>query len=173
MSFTMISIINFLMSWNFTQMNHPLAMGLVLLIQTTLISIISGNIMKTFWFAYLLFLIMLGGMLVLFIYMTSLASNEKFSFSMNNLLFNSFILMILTLIFMFSDNFIMIINNLNIDMNFMNNFITIKENHLDLIKLYNYPIMNITLLLVNYLFLTLIIVVKITNINYGPLRQFN
>nr|UFZ13421.1 NADH dehydrogenase subunit 6 [Neohermes inexpectatus] len=168
-----ISIMNFIMSWNFTQMNHPLAMGLILLIQTTLISIISGNIMKTFWFSYLLFLIMLGGMLVLFIYMTSLASNEKFSFSMNNLMFNSLIMLFFILIFLFNDNFIMMINNLNMDMNFMNNFINTKENSLNLIKLYNYPIMNLTLLLVNYLFLTLIIVVKITNINYGPLRQFN
>nr|UFZ13918.1 NADH dehydrogenase subunit 6 [Neohermes californicus] len=169
----LISIMNIIMSWNFTQMNHPLAMGLVLLIQTTLISIISGYIMKTFWFSYLLFLIMLGGMLVLFIYMTSLASNEKFSFSMNNLLFNSLILFTFIIIILFNDNIIMIINNINIDMNFMNNLINIKENNLNLIKLYNYPIMNITLLLVNYLFLTLIIIVKITNINYGPLRQFN
>nr|UFZ13408.1 NADH dehydrogenase subunit 6 [Neohermes filicornis] len=169
----LISTMNIIMSWNFTQMNHPLAMGLILLIQTTLISIISGNIMKTFWFSYLLFLIMLGGMLVLFIYMTSLASNEKFSFSMNNLLFNSLILFIFIMIIMFNDNIIMFINNINIDMNFMNNIINIKENNLNLIKLYNYPIMNITLLLVNYLFLTLIIIVKITNINYGPLRQFN
>ena len=50
-------------------------MGLTLLIQTILVSIISGLITKTFWFSYILFLVFLGGILVLFIYVTSLASN--------------------------------------------------------------------------------------------------
>jgi len=52
------------------------------------------------------------------------------------------------------------------------NFIVsyINENIINLNKLYNFPTNLITLLLINYLFLTLIVVVKITNIFYGPLR---
>jgi NADH-ubiquinone oxidoreductase chain 6 len=58
------------------------------------------------------------------------------------------------------------------------NLINIKryliENSLILNKLYNFPINLITILLIIYLFLTLIAVVKITNIFEGPLRpRFN
>nr|UFZ13879.1 NADH dehydrogenase subunit 6 [Neochauliodes latus] len=169
MQFFLMSF-NLLMSFNFTIMNHPLAMGLILLIQTILISLITGFMLQTFWFSYILFLILLGGMLVLFIYMTSLASNELFSFSMKSLLMN-FILMTFMMIIMMI--YIPYNNLLNLDMTKFNNYSLYTENNIELLKLYNFPTMNLTLMLVSYLFLTLIIVVKITNINQGPLRQFN
>jgi NADH-ubiquinone oxidoreductase chain 6 len=37
-------------------------------------------------------------------------------------------------------------------------------------KLYNFPTNFLTVLLINYLFLTLIAAVKVTNVHYGPLR---
>lgn len=61
----------------------------------------------------------------------------------------------------------------------VNNFESIKiinlinlnyENLSSLNKLYNYPTNLISILLINYLFLTLIASVKITNIFKGPLR---
>nr|UFZ13827.1 NADH dehydrogenase subunit 6 [Neochauliodes digitiformis] len=169
MQFFLMSF-NLLMSFNFTIMNHPLAMGLILLIQTILISLITGFMLQTFWFSYILFLILLGGMLVLFIYMTSLASNELFSFSMKSLLMNFIIMMFMMTIMMI---YIPYNNLLNLDMTKFNNYSLYTENNIELLKLYNFPTMNLTLMLVSYLFLTLIIVVKITNINQGPLRQFN
>nr|QTC08237.1 NADH dehydrogenase subunit 6 [Nigronia serricornis] len=161
---------NLMMSLNFTLMNHPLAMGLILLIQTILISLITGFMMQTFWFSYILFLIMLGGMLVLFIYMTSLASNELFYFSMKSLSIN---MGILTTLFLFFVWYFPYNNFLNLDMNNFKLTSIYTENNMELLKLYNFPTMNLTLMLVIYLFLTLIIVVKITNINQGPLRQLN
>nr|YP_006883456.1 NADH dehydrogenase subunit 6 [Neochauliodes punctatolosus]AFN10585.1 NADH dehydrogenase subunit 6 [Neochauliodes punctatolosus] len=169
MQFFFMSL-NLLMSFNFTLMNHPLAMGLILLIQTILISMITGFMLQTFWFSYILFLILLGGMLVLFIYMTSLASNELFSFSMKSLLMN---FIILTFMMMLMILYIPYNNFLNLDMSQFYNYTLYTENNIELLKLYNFPTMNLTLMLVSYLFLTLIIVVKITNISQGPLRQFN
>nr|YP_010946853.1 NADH dehydrogenase subunit 6 [Rhabdoblatta nigrovittata]WGO57610.1 NADH dehydrogenase subunit 6 [Rhabdoblatta nigrovittata] len=159
-------IISSMLSMIFTQMNHPLAMGLVLLMQTTLISIITGMSTQSFWFSYVLFLIFLGGMLVLFIYVTSLASNEMFTMSTK----------LIMLSFMTLPAFYLIYNN------YMNSFMnqetlnfTIINNYtsLPLIKLYNNPTSIITIMLATYLFLTLIAVVKITNIFKGPLRQSN
>nr|YP_009002234.1 NADH dehydrogenase subunit 6 [Acanthacorydalis orientalis]AHG99135.1 NADH dehydrogenase subunit 6 [Acanthacorydalis orientalis] len=167
----LIMLMNLIITWNFIQMNHPLAMGMILLLQTINICLTSGMLIKTFWFSYILFLIMLGGMLVLFIYMTSLASNELFSISMKNLLFNislMFMVILITLIEYFQPSSII----MNIDMNIIENIYS-NENSMNLIKLYNFPTMNLSLLLINYLFLTLIIVVKITNIFFGPLRQMN
>nr|UFZ13343.1 NADH dehydrogenase subunit 6 [Protohermes subnubilus] len=167
----LIILINLIITWNFTQVNHPLAMGLILLLQTVMICLTSGLMVQTFWFSYILFLIMLGGMLILFIYMTSLASNELFSISMKTLMINLMLFMILSIIFL-TDSFSWIINSMNFDMSLFKTMIN-TENSAELIKLYNFPTMNLTLLLINYLFLTLIIIVKITNIFFGPLRQFN
>nr|WGW17509.1 NADH dehydrogenase subunit 6 [Protohermes walkeri] len=168
----LILLINLIITWNFTQVNHPLAMGLILLLQTVMICLTSGILVQTFWFSYILFLIMLGGMLILFIYMTSLASNELFSISMKTLMMNLMLFSILLIIFM-SDSFSWISNSMNLDMNLFKTLLLYSENSSELIKLYNFPTMNLTLLLINYLFLTLIIIVKMTNIFFGPLRQFN
>jgi NADH-ubiquinone oxidoreductase chain 6 len=61
-------------------------MGLVLLIQTLIVALLTGVLASSFWFSYILFLVFLGGMLVLFIYVTRLASNEMFSISAKSLL---------------------------------------------------------------------------------------
>lgn len=49
----------------------------------------------------------------------------------------------------------------------------VNENYINLSKLYEAPNNFITIILVIYLFLTLIIVVKITKSFIGPLRQNN
>nr|UDD74612.1 NADH dehydrogenase subunit 6 [Monodiamesa sp. 1 CZ-2021a] len=166
-----LSAMSLVTSTIFMQMKHPLAMGFMLLIQTFFICLITGNFSKTFWFSYVLFLIFLGGMLVLFIYVTSLASNEMFSFSMKILTFSMIIFcsIIFFSIFIDSNMFInYLFNNEMSTLNDLNSFM--NENTITLNKLYNFPINLITILLINYLFLTLIAVVKITNIYEGPLR---
>nr|YP_010414477.1 NADH dehydrogenase subunit 6 [Nepsalus decorillus]ATI25227.1 NADH dehydrogenase subunit 6 [Nepsalus jezoensis]URT60565.1 NADH dehydrogenase subunit 6 [Nepsalus decorillus]URT60578.1 NADH dehydrogenase subunit 6 [Nepsalus decorillus]URT60604.1 NADH dehydrogenase subunit 6 [Nepsalus decorillus]URT60617.1 NADH dehydrogenase subunit 6 [Nepsalus decorillus] len=165
----LLTILNVIMSLNFIQIKHPLAMGLTLLIQTIIISLTCGLYTYSYWFAYILFLIMLGGMLVLFIYVTSLASNELFSFSILNFTLSILLLSITLVIILFMDKTILLLNNIEMMKFNMNNLFS--ENELSLNKLYNNPTMNITLMMMNYLLLTLIVIVKIVNINYGPLRQ--
>nr|AVN67610.1 NADH dehydrogenase subunit 6 [Asiablatta kyotensis] len=159
--------LSMLLSIMFTQINHPLAMGLILLIQTVMISIISGILSQTFWFSYVLFLIFLGGMLILFIYVTSLASNEMFFLSTKIMMSSMFILM--------SSFMILYLNKSPIIQNQeMLNFIMLNNPiYTSITKLYNQPTGIITILLASYLFLTLIAVVKIINIFKGPLRQMN
>nr|YP_006575879.1 NADH dehydrogenase subunit 6 [Calosoma sp. BYU-CO241]ACZ58528.1 NADH dehydrogenase subunit 6 [Calosoma sp. BYU-CO241] len=169
----MFLIMNLSMTIIFMFLNHPLSMGLILLIQTILISLMSGFFSYTYWFSYILFLVMVGGMLVLFIYMTSLASNEMFNFSTK---LTTSMIMITTMLFMmyFIMDYMMLnplFKNSNL-LEFFNNIMFMKnENNYTLNKIYNMPNNIITLMLVNYLFLTLIAVVKITDIKYGPLRQ--
>nr|YP_010715708.1 NADH dehydrogenase subunit 6 [Stenopelmatus typhlops]WDE73785.1 NADH dehydrogenase subunit 6 [Stenopelmatus typhlops] len=159
----------------FTQLNHPLAMTLLILIQTLLICLITGMISQSFWFSYILFLVFLGGMLVLFIYITALASNEMFNIPTKFLLITTFVLSTFIMIFMFIDKSSTSIMLSNLDMITMINNMNLLNNDstLSLTKLYNKPTDFITLLLVMYLFLTLIAIVTITNIFQGPLRQKN
>nr|ADW41361.1 NADH dehydrogenase subunit 6 [Drosophila kanekoi] len=158
----------------FMNMIHPLAMGLTLLIQTILISLITGLMTKTFWFSYILFLIFLGGMLVLFIYVTSLASNEMFNLSIKLTLI-SIILLLLLLILTFiidknSTTFFLMNNEME---TISSNYSYFMENSLSLNKLYNFPTNLVTILLMNYLLITLIVIVKITKMFKGPLRTMN
>nr|QTZ19004.1 NADH dehydrogenase subunit 6 [Manota sp. WQY001] len=164
-----------MLSFIFTQMMHPLSMGLILLIQTFIICLMMGLMMKTFWFSYILFLIFLGGMLILFMYVTSLTSNEMFSMSKNLIFIFMLIFMYLLIILYIKDymNTSMINNNETINMKNLSNLIY-NTNYNNLIKLYNFPMNFLTIMLIFYLFLTLIVAVKITNFFYGPLRpMFN
>nr|YP_009487664.1 NADH dehydrogenase subunit 6 [Culex surinamensis]AWB98365.1 NADH dehydrogenase subunit 6 [Culex surinamensis] len=170
----MIMFLCFITSFIFMQMKHPLAMGLMLLIQTFLTCLMTGIYSKTFWFSYVLFLIFMGGMLVLFIYVTSLSSNEMFSMSFKLTFISIMMIFLFIVISYFFDNTLMenfIKNNESIQLFNKNNLF--YENFLSLNKMYNFPTNLITLLLINYLFLTLLVTVKITKKNYGPLRPMN
>nr|YP_010547189.1 NADH dehydrogenase subunit 6 [Abia niui]UYK52089.1 NADH dehydrogenase subunit 6 [Abia niui] len=144
----------------------PLPMGLTLLLQTILISMNSGISSFTFFFSYILFMILLGGMLVLFIYISSLTPNMKFKF--NKKIFYIFLIMslVITLIMMYF--------NFNLYFNMMNYNLLMNQNYLlklSLKKMFDYPNNMVMLLMINYLLITLFIVVKIININKGPLRK--
>nr|WBK02755.1 NADH dehydrogenase subunit 6 [Negha inflata] len=161
--FYMILIISLMITINIIKMKHPLIMGFLLIIQTLLISLISGMMNNLFWFSYILFIIMIGGMMILFIYMTSLASNEKFNFSSSFFFMNLSILFLMILFIMMTYSFSFNLFNMNNEMSIIFN----------LNKLYNLNSKNITLISIIYLLITLIIVIKITNKNLGPLRQKN
>nr|APU93545.1 NADH dehydrogenase subunit 6 [Sphaerotermes sp. A TB-2017] len=148
----------------FTQMKHPMAMGMMLLMQTTMMCLISGTMYSSFWFSYILFMIMIGGMLVLFMYMTSLASNEMFSPSNKMILTASTLLP--TLIYLMpspTNNKEMKIHN------------TMMENEITTTTtvMYNQMMGVMTTLLVIYMLLTLIVVVNMINVSKGPLRHMN
>nr|YP_010166644.1 NADH dehydrogenase subunit 6 [Iberoporus pluto]QRV62735.1 NADH dehydrogenase subunit 6 [Iberoporus pluto] len=170
--FLFIIIMNFYMTLIFLYLNHPLSMGLILLIQTLIISLITSTYSYSFWFSYILFIIMIGGMLILLMYMTSLASNEKFKFSTLLLYMMIYLIAIMLLMYMLFDNFLMnmLLKNSNLLEIFNKQFFK-DENINSLWMMYNNPNNMITMILINYLFLTLIAVVKITKFNNGPLRQ--
>nr|URX54068.1 NADH dehydrogenase subunit 6 [Paraneotermes simplicicornis] len=159
----MLMMMSTLMSIMFTQMKHPLAMGMMLLTQTMLMCMISGMMHQSFWFQYILFMVFIGGMLVLFIYVTSLASNEMFSLSMK---MTATAIAAMPMTMMIKEW--MTMNNketLTYEMMKVNEITTMTS------KMYNQPNGTLTILMALYLFLTLIVVVKITNISKGPLRQ--
>nr|YP_009937356.1 NADH dehydrogenase subunit 6 [Trigonopterus selaruensis]QNT26827.1 NADH dehydrogenase subunit 6 [Trigonopterus selaruensis] len=165
----MLSILSLIstISASFMFMNHPLSLGSVLLLQTIMIALLSGYLYMNFWFGYILFLVMVGGMLVMFIYMTSIASNEKFKLPKKLIPIMVIPLMvILPLINLFHDKFL--IMQLNFSVNFMFQH---KNNILNLSQYFNYPSTFLLISLMIYLFLTLIAIVKITNKNSGTLRQ--
>nr|YP_010527048.1 NADH dehydrogenase subunit 6 [Acherontia lachesis]UXR12385.1 NADH dehydrogenase subunit 6 [Acherontia lachesis]WMQ52923.1 NADH dehydrogenase subunit 6 [Acherontia lachesis] len=172
MTFSMIMI---MLSFMMYFLNHPLSMGLMILIQTMLTCLLSGMMIKTYWFSYILFLTFLGGLLVLFIYVSSIASNELFLISNNMKMFIFMFMLLLIFIqflFMKNLNWMNLNNNSEMDM-YANIFWFNNENKINMNKLYNNKSSMLMMMLIIYLFITLIAIVKITNIFYGPLRTFN
>nr|QHZ87428.1 NADH dehydrogenase subunit 6 [Platycnemis phyllopoda] len=147
----------------FTVMKHPMSMGITLMVQTIIICLITNNMSYNAWFSYILFLVFLGGMLVLFIYMTSVASNELFEkIAITPIIATS--LVIIMIMFMMDPS---LLSNSS-DEVFKTDFSEPKNM---MAMLFNYPINILTTVAVLYLFLTLIVVVKMTELYQGPLRS--
>nr|AXS66128.1 NADH dehydrogenase subunit 6 [Chrysomeloidea sp. 8 KM-2017] len=148
--------------------SHPLALGLILLLQTIMIALLTGLMSLNFWSSYIIFLIMIGGMLILFTYMTSIASNEKFKFSLKMTMFIIPMIPLSILSAFNSDHFIGMHKLKTTNFMMTEKFLM---NQMYLNKFLNYPHMMIYLAMIMYLLITLIAVVKITLKNKGTLRQ--
>nr|APX39885.1 NADH dehydrogenase subunit 6 [Clytra espanoli] len=151
----------------FCLMSHPLTSGLILLIQTILIALISGTMSPNFWFSYIVFLIMIGGMLVLFMYMTSVASNEKFKFSPAMAIIISMTTLASLAMFLIDST----LYTTPLQVLETTSASSSKSSGLLLNKYLNYPHSTIYILMVMYLLITLIAIVKITIKAKGTLRQ--
>lgn len=151
----------------FPLLNHPLSMGLNILILTILFSVsISIEISNT-WISYALVLVLLGGLLVIFIYVSLLASNELFK--SNNYTF----ILITSVVFLFTLFFLL--TNLHEFSSRSSNFRPFQDLNLQnyewLSQLYSLELWSLTSLLIIYLLLTLIAVVRITKNDFSSLRS--
>nr|YP_009110234.1 NADH dehydrogenase subunit 6 [Pseudoxya diminuta]AIW64993.1 NADH dehydrogenase subunit 6 [Pseudoxya diminuta] len=159
------------MNINFIKLTHPMSMMLLIIFQTLFIGLITGTIMESFWLSYILFLTFLGGMLVLFIYITSIASNEMFQIKSTTMIWTSIMWIIIMSMFWLLDKMMLLDWFKNSETMNINQLINTQEMTMSLLKLYNNPTFIITMMMMIYLFLVLVAVVKITNISQGPIRK--
>nr|YP_009488350.1 NADH dehydrogenase subunit 6 [Dictyla platyoma]AWD31609.1 NADH dehydrogenase subunit 6 [Dictyla platyoma] len=153
-----------MVSFTFTTMMTPLSMIFILITQTFLISLISATLTSTFWYSYMLILIMISGLLVMFMYMASIASNEKFKISAK----------ILPLI-LTSTMLLSIMNKSEL-------FLVWKKNNMEKMninqeiffnKLFNTKFIIPSLTLIMLLFFMMIIISFLISTNEGPMRKSN
>lgn len=163
-----ISLISVTTRITFLLTKHPLSIGFTLIIQTITVAIITGIIVNIFWFSYILIISILRGILVLFIYIARVASNEKFYTSWSMAIYIIPLTISSVILFFIVDQ----LENERM-------WSTIKKNTLGaeqlirLNKLFNLNNISITIMLVSYLFLTIIAITYVTNIYEGPLRIKN
>nr|AML26600.1 NADH dehydrogenase subunit 6 [Scolytinae sp. BMNH 1274713] len=161
-------LLNCIMSSLFIFLKNPLSKGYMLLLLTVTTALSSSIMFVDSWFGYILFLIMVGGMLVAFIYMTSIASNEKFVFPSNKIMMIFALSMMMLMFFMFK---------MNLSLQDLNYFLmSSQEMHeikpmMSMKKIFNSPILQLPILMMVYLLMTLIMVVKMTEFSKGPIRQ--
>nr|YP_010736907.1 NADH dehydrogenase subunit 6 [Pediopsoides anchorides]WEP24781.1 NADH dehydrogenase subunit 6 [Pediopsoides anchorides] len=141
-------------------MKTPLSMGTTLIMQTIMATMLMNKMMLTAWFPMVTFLMMIGGMMVLFMYMSSIAANEKFKMNLN-------MTIMLILMIIITEEFLME-NQINEKQKMM--YMEIQETY-SMLKLYNKKSMMITMFLVMFLLLTMVSVSKIVLHHKGPLRM--
>nr|WID87039.1 NADH dehydrogenase subunit 6 [Carausius sp.] len=154
----MMMILNMMMNMMFMITKHPLSMGLTIIMQTIIISMMMNMMSKSAWFLLILFLMYVGGMMVLFIYVTSLIPNMMFSLKLKKIAL--MMLIMSTTIMMEKKMFTM-----------NNDMINIKNTML--MKMYSSPFNIMIIMMALYLLFTMITVFKITELKKGPLRMMN
>lgn len=112
------------------------------------------------WFSYTLILVFLGGILILFTYISNIASNEIFKPNLK---------MLFPLVIAPLASFIFITPNQNISWESKMTS-TGQYTNLTIFKPFSEAIIPVTLLMASYIILTLLTVVKIRKMNQGPLR---
>lgn len=135
----------------------PIILLLTIIVQTLIICLIIWLSINTRWFAIILFLIFLGGLMVLFIYIVRLASNEiAFIDKTSLVILTSIIIICATGWVIFNEQ------NLTISNLVIKKFIKI------IISTRFFTLIIITII---YLLITLIVVIKISNKYAAPIKN--
>jgi len=150
--------------------NHPIIIIIILLIFTGLICLKISIWHSNYIYSIILFLIIIRGLLIIFLYFSSLISNEQIIFKFNKFLIYSFILNIIILIYKF------LTLNYFLPYKFNYNEIDsiIKLNQIsfqNILNLYEYPLNNLTIITIFYLLLSLFIIIKICSVKSISLRK--
>nr|YP_010596819.1 NADH dehydrogenase subunit 6 [Stenocephus fraxini]WAK85078.1 NADH dehydrogenase subunit 6 [Stenocephus fraxini] len=158
---------------------HPVTLMLLLILFSLLVSMKIKFIYSNFWFSYMLFLAMIGGVLIMFLYLTSTASNEKIKINLSYLILILFTMFCMLIMFMsitlYYDLYSMSLTmNNNINMN--QNFFLTTNNWSNMMSYKSLNMFNDTykmsLMIMMYLLFTLYTLMKLCMKMYGPLRQF-
>lgn len=150
----------------FPTLTHPLSIGLVILWSTLCISLIAGLNFSSLWLSYTLVLVILGALLVVFIYVSLLSSNEIFARASSYSARLNFILSVVVSLWVcfFESEF----------STYYHNTSSVSEEELSGVErlsiLYSTELNLLTVFLVCYLLVTLIVVVFITQDTKSTLR---
>nr|UGK73279.1 NADH dehydrogenase subunit 6 [Cicadellidae sp. 'Neodcortus squaras'] len=140
-------------------MKTPMSMGAMLMMQTFLSTMFLAKIMGYSWVPMTMFIMLIGGLMILFMYMSSIASNEKFKMSILMV-----IVPLLITLTMVEEMTIEMQNEMN-----LNNLIMNEQKSMNFIFMNKYFM--ITVFIFMMLLLTMISVVFIMKIHKGPLRS--
>nr|YP_010878957.1 NADH dehydrogenase subunit 6 [Batracomorphus curvatus]WHE42609.1 NADH dehydrogenase subunit 6 [Batracomorphus curvatus] len=144
------------------KLNNPLSISFALILKTLLMSILMNLMSQNSWLSMMFFLMMVGGLLIMFSYMTSIVSNEKFKFNIN------LTLILMILLIPMESNLFLILTNENQELLTGNSMMELM-----LMKMYNKKSLLMLIFMVIYLLITMIMVSKLIMKNLGPLRSKN
>lgn len=148
----------------FPLMAQPLSLGLRIII-ATLFLCISSAMMLSSWYAYILFLIYVGGLLVMFAYVAALSPNILFSRMRSGLFFCLLIIPVIVIIYNY--NFV---DSRKLEL--FNRWLEIKKLKTYGVELASPYYISILVSLGLILLINLVVVVKICYYQHASLRPF-
>ena len=148
------------LSFTLPLMLQPLSFGLTLIFLTFLYALITSLISFP-WYAYMIFLIFIGGLLVIFAYIAALAPNSFFKSPKFSLLISALVIFYLIMLFIQFDF---------ISPTFYFPLSTFSTKSSTII--YAPPIIPTLFFLIYILLLTIIAVAKVCSFRIGPLRPY-
>jgi len=167
----LIIILIIIIILNFIIINlHPIFIVILLVLYRIITCLTIFKWTQNFIYSIIIFLIIISGLLIIFLYFSSLISNEQINLNFKPLITINFILNLI-----FISSYYLIINlceypihtNMdNLKINYLN--INLFQN---IAYIYSYPFNNLTLICIFYLLLTLFIIIKICSIKNSSLRK--
>nr|YP_009500711.1 NADH dehydrogenase subunit 6 [Diclidophlebia paucipunctata]AWU48893.1 NADH dehydrogenase subunit 6 [Diclidophlebia paucipunctata] len=138
---------------------NPLMLTMFILMQTILLTILTRLLSKSSWLPLTIFMVIIGGLMVLFIYMTSICSNVKYNYvNIKKALIYSTLIWNLI-------NPVKQLFNLNDSLQMMDTF------NKEMFKIFLPSNIPCSISIFLYLFLMLIIMINIMKYEKGPMRK--
>nr|YP_010550100.1 NADH dehydrogenase subunit 6 [Ornithodoros waterbergensis]AIZ58606.1 NADH dehydrogenase subunit 6 [Ornithodoros waterbergensis]AMX74169.1 NADH dehydrogenase subunit 6 [Ornithodoros waterbergensis]UYL27168.1 NADH dehydrogenase subunit 6 [Ornithodoros waterbergensis] len=134
----------------FISSNHPISMILILIFSTLLMNFYIYIQLKSTWFPLMVTLLILGGMLAIFLYITSLTPNKKFHMIKIPILLSTMVLMIKT--------------KTNLFMNFQQN---------QVFNMFTNSPTTLIIIMMIYLLVTLIAIMMMIKAAMAPMKSSN
>nr|AKM69986.1 NADH dehydrogenase subunit 6 [Takecallis arundinariae] len=157
-----IIFINLSLSMILTMMKSPLSSNLIILGQSISLTMMINLINKTSWISFMLFILYVGGLMIIFLYISGIAFNElNIIKNYKNMLIKISIMMIM--IYLIKP--LMILENFHFENNLM------FEDNFYLINMFILPNNLIIYFILFILFFMLILIIWILKNNKGPIRQ--
>nr|YP_009346104.1 NADH dehydrogenase subunit 6 [Ornithodoros zumpti]AMX74180.1 NADH dehydrogenase subunit 6 [Ornithodoros zumpti]UYB78779.1 NADH dehydrogenase subunit 6 [Ornithodoros zumpti] len=128
---------------------HPISMIMTMILMTIYISFNIYLYLKTSWLPFIIILLMLGGMLVIFLYITSLTPNKKFNFKSG-----PFILFLPLCLFFPKSN-----------------FLPSAINKMDIFNIFNQNNIMFLIIMMLYLILALLVIMSLILASFSPLKS--
>nr|YP_009478337.1 NADH dehydrogenase subunit 6 [Gammarus roeselii]AVP50042.1 NADH dehydrogenase subunit 6 [Gammarus roeselii] len=159
----MLSVLSIICSLLFLFSSAPLIMAFTLVTQTILVSVVTFLIMPTSWFSFILFMIFISAMMVIFVYVSSLAHNEFLSPRWTS--YSAFLMLTMTIL--------LVALSQNMYSHQSHNYVSMSDlslGSMSTYKLYAPYLSTISIFMIIYLLVALIAVAKNSSYNKGPLR---
>lgn len=153
---------------------HPMTIIWLLVSYRILICLTLSIWKNNYLYSFIIFLIIIRGLLIIFIYFSRLVSNEKFFINYKIITFKSFIITIIIFLIFILNKKTLFFNHLFYKFNEINTINMINIYNLkNISNIYNFPYNNLTIISILFLLISLILIIKISSKNYITLRKIN
>lgn len=151
---------------------HPITLIIFLLFYTSITCLIISIWKDNFIFSIIIFLIIIRGLLIIFLYFSSLISNEQFNFSINFFSLRLIILNIIILLYL-SPLFLSSLSPSSQPPETKLLFNINQPLFYNISKIYLYPYNNLTIICILFLLISLFLIIKICSIKSSSLRKIS